>query len=342
MLRGAPVNESAAPGGNNPAPPVPASPPTSQPTSPAVESPTPQIDNEALRQKLQEALNKLVPQLKQAVVTFPEKKVELLTPVAQIKKQIDSGELHEAKKGILSLGELLKKLRIGGVPAPATETASTNNDEQRFQLLLEETEPRLEVAVGSGANDAAKLQKLMQLALAKSRVGDFETAIRALEGLAKALSGLPTVGESKATESVPDSVASSDDQNEAAIEFARSWAAARKTLRAAIDDVQAQLAEFAVALLSSNDPNMEWVAEEGLTQLVGKLRESATVIDKSVAKNPARVVKLARPALAQLEKQLSSPQVQACDDNKFGVAVNIKSTIEHAVKHLSETLDLVP
>jgi hypothetical protein len=130
-----------------------------------------------------------------------------------------------------------------------------------------------------------------------------------------------------------------DENEEKASQFRREWAAARKNLRAAIDDVEAQLATFADALLKSNDPNMEWVAEQGLTQLLGGLRASATTIDKSAAKSPEKIAKFARPALGELEKRLDSPQVRACDENKFGAKVTIKRTIDAALREMSQTLD---
>lgn len=59
-------------------------------------------------------------------------------------------------------------------------------------------------------------------------------------------------------------------------QFRKAWAAARKNLREAIDKVEEQLIGLADALLKSNDPNMIGVAVDGLTQLIGGLRASAS------------------------------------------------------------------
>ncbi len=59
-------------------------------------------------------MNKLVPQLKQAIEKFPDRKVELLGPVAQIKKQLEDGDLVNARAGLLSVGQMLKSLAPGG------------------------------------------------------------------------------------------------------------------------------------------------------------------------------------------------------------------------------------
>jgi hypothetical protein len=100
LLSGEPTGQSPAPASSSTMQPPVAPPP--QPDQP--------VDNDALKAKLQAALDKLVPQLKQAVATYPDRKVELLTPVALIKKQMDSGDLQNAKAGILSVGQLLKSL----------------------------------------------------------------------------------------------------------------------------------------------------------------------------------------------------------------------------------------
>ena len=136
LLTAAPANSSSA---SQSTPPV----------SSVVESPTPSVDNDALKAKLQEALNKLVPQLKQAVVTYPDKKVELLTPVAQIKKQMDMGDLQEAKKGILAVGQLLSSLKAASIETKSEAPPNDGEGEnlrtwsivamQKSRLLWEQT-----------------------------------------------------------------------------------------------------------------------------------------------------------------------------------------------------------
>ncbi len=87
-------------------------------------------DQSGLKEKLLEALNKLVPQIKQSVANFPDRKVELLTPIAAVKKQIESGELQQAKQGLLAVGQLLKSL---GTNSPSqTSPQNVSSDFQSF------------------------------------------------------------------------------------------------------------------------------------------------------------------------------------------------------------------
>jgi hypothetical protein len=110
LLSGAAASPSASSATGAPATSTTGTPATSTPNTQDTAAPSPTVDQDALKAKLQAALDKLVPQLKQAVATYPDRKVELLTPVAQIKKQMDSGDLENARVGILSVGQLLKSL----------------------------------------------------------------------------------------------------------------------------------------------------------------------------------------------------------------------------------------
>jgi len=121
--------------------------------------------------------------------------------------------------------------------------------------------------------------------------------------------------------------------------FLKKWNAARSNLRAAIDRVEEQLIDLAEALLKSNDANLIWIAEEGLSELVGGLRASATTIDKSTSKTPAKVAERAQPALAELAKKLDTQQVKVCDQNQYGVNVSIKKTVRSALDELQSLLE---
>lgn len=174
--------ESPAPQPSSPsAPPVPSS-------SPKSTEPEKSVDKDAMRAKLQEALNKLVPQLKQAVTDHPEKKVELLSPVAQIKKQLDAGELDEARKGILAVGQLLKAL--------LTQTRSGNEalgqpaDELRAQYenKLAALQPDYELALREMLGDSSKFRSVMAYVIEQAAASVYGNAIKAIDRLSQAVS----------------------------------------------------------------------------------------------------------------------------------------------------------
>ena len=200
LLNGAAANTPAPSAPNTPAPTATTQPnPPTAPNTPAPTSPTPAVDNDALKLKLQEALNKLVPQLKQAVVTYPEKKVELLTPVAQIKKQMDSGDLQEAKKGILAVGQLLKSVMAQGTAQSGSETQPQAENALRaeYERKLAALQPSYLQALKDMLGDTSKFRTVMTYAMEQAEAGVYATAIKAIDRLSLAVQQAIGAGANK-------------------------------------------------------------------------------------------------------------------------------------------------
>jgi len=157
------------------------------------------VDNDALKLKLQEALNKLVPQLKQAVLTYPEKKVELLTPVAQIKKQMDAGELQEAKQGILAVGQLLKSVMNQGATPSGSESQKPAEKDLRaeYERKLADLQPSYLQALKDMLGDASKFRTVMAYAVEQAEAGVYGNAIKAIERLSLGIDQAIAVGSEK-------------------------------------------------------------------------------------------------------------------------------------------------
>lgn len=231
-------------------------------------------------------MSKLMPAITAAAGTHPQRKGDLLAPVAAFKIQSKANDVEGAKESLRRLAVLLKELSTSGATPPVTPPTPPG------------TQPKSEVP--------------------------------------------PQAPGAKGEREQGESEGETDDAQkaeEAADRFRQKWAAARKELRLAIDKVEQQLSVLAESLLKSNDPNMAWVAENGLTLILGGLRASATAIDKTGSKTPEKTAAFAKPALAELEKQLDSARVQACDQNQFGVKVSVKKTIGDAIDKLAKTLE---
>lgn len=165
------------------------------------ESTTTDQSQDPLRTKLQEALNKLVPQLKQAVATYPDKKVELLTPVAEAKKQIEVGDYQKAKETILSVGGLLKSLTTS-----TQTTANSVSDEAsslagQYQEKLSATQPLYDKALAGNLGDPSKYRAVMAYAIEQAAAGGYGNAIKALDKLFAALQGVVTTSGASSEES---------------------------------------------------------------------------------------------------------------------------------------------
>ncbi len=166
--------------------------PSTLPESSASSTPpnaAPAVDPAALKSKLQEALNKLVPQLKQAVATYPERKVELLTPVAQIKSQMDAGDLQNARQGILAVGQLLKSVLAQGGNANGNVASSQppNDLQAEYERKLATVQPNYDRGLREQLGDTSKFRTVMTYALEQAAAGVYANAIKALDRLGPAI-----------------------------------------------------------------------------------------------------------------------------------------------------------
>lgn len=163
------------------------------PTSPTPSS-TPQVvnDQDALKKKLMDALGKLVPQLKEAVAKYPDKKVELLTPVATIKKQLESGELEAAREGIMAVGQKLKAVLSGtssneSVPSSSPTGPSLSELQSKYDSLFAIVNPIYAEVLQKALGDTGKFRAVMTFAMEKASLSSFADAIKALERLKPSL-----------------------------------------------------------------------------------------------------------------------------------------------------------
>ena len=151
------------------------------------------LASEALKLKLQEALDKLEPQLKQAVATYPGREVELLTPVAQIKKQMDAGELQEAKAGIVAFGQLLESVMAQGTSTATTAQPSVD-PRAEFEGKLAALQPNYERALAEMFGDTGKFRAVMAYATEQAEASSYGNAIKAIDRLATAVNAAIAAG----------------------------------------------------------------------------------------------------------------------------------------------------
>ena len=361
LLGGAPA--VASPATNVPQPQTSTS-QAAQPASPttATTTATPTVDSEALKLKLQEALNKLVPQLKQAVVTYPEKKVELLTPIAQIRNQLDSGEFQEAKTGILAVGQLLKSLLAkavvqGDVVSPPQ---SDNSLRAQYESKLVNLEPSYARSLSETLGDTDKFRAVMAYAIGQAEAGLYETAIKAIDRLTQA------VGQAISAKPSPTSEVGNltgDKTNESDAEkskwqeleervvakaisdqFPQNWEQAKVAWLDAVDKVNAQLNSLRAELLNQEDSELKQIAEYGLNAVTDNhrvpLQASIINVDKAVGQAKAKFIVKTREFVEEFRDHIDTDeQVEACDENPFGVAVTIRNSLGGALTALDAALE---
>jgi len=152
---------------------------------------------------------------------------------------------------------------------------------------------------------------------------------------------LVTALQSERRPDAAEEIQSEQDSEKLAEQFRQRWTVGTRSLRSGMETANSQLASLASELVKLDDPNMVWIGEEGIGQLLRELRETVNEIDSLATRFPERTVDLARPALVRLRTQLKSEQVAVCDDNGFNVSVSIRSTMNDALSKLEDACRIV-
>jgi hypothetical protein len=128
-------------------------------------------------------------------------------------------------------------------------------------------------------------------------------------------------------------------------EFLRAWSAARAAWTSAVEAVDAQISKLQQVLGSSNDEELQAIAEFGLNGVTGNYKVPLLAAMQNVdeARDDARGVQARRAvaiATGFLKHLQSERKIQACDENPFGVQVSIRQTLGGALAQLNDALKL--
>ncbi|MDE2005714.1 MAG: hypothetical protein KGI51_04035 [Rhodospirillales bacterium] len=123
------------------------------------------------------------------------------------------------------------------------------------------------------------------------------------------------------------------------------WKAARDAFQQAADSVDTQLSLLQKELRSSDETDLQEIAEFGLNGLTRNTRVPLMTALREAGDGSAALLKKAAPkietAATAFIKQLSGdPRIVACDDNPFGVPVTILATYQDAVTQLLNAVRL--
>ena len=276
------------------------------------------LASEALKMKLQEALNKLEPQVKQAVATNPGREVELLTPVAQIKKQMDAGELQEAKAGIVAFGQLLKSVMAQGTSTATTAQPSVD-PRAEFEGKLAALQPNYDKALKEMLGDTGKFRAVMAYATEQAEASSYGNAIKAIDRLATAVNNAIAAGGKETDVIEKGTVAARVAQLEKF--FQDRFAAAKNDTSNEVAKIENGIQdvpdENPAELVKKITDAFDGLYKEAEAALVGLLRSS----DKSAILNE----------VANWRTRVSNDPLVAhvmTSKNKIGVDANVRNNFE--------------
>jgi hypothetical protein len=125
------------------------------------------------------------------------------------------------------------------------------------------------------------------------------------------------------------------------------WRAARLAWQTASDGVDAQIASLQSALKTTDDPDLQDIAEFGLNAMTAgcKMPLLAALAQIGDGSNPLALLKGRGKLLAAVDafrSQIGTDRrIAACDNNPFGVDVAIRATLGPALEGLEAAIEAV-
>ncbi|HLY55489.1 MAG TPA: hypothetical protein VKS60_08035 [Stellaceae bacterium] len=128
------------------------------------------------------------------------------------------------------------------------------------------------------------------------------------------------------------------------LEVSDIWLSAVEAFEAATEEANGQISQLQAALRETDDIDLHDIADSGLNALTENTRVPLmAAIRDAGAGGPVQLKKAAPKILQTVEAfraQLASPQVQACDNNPFGVQVSFGATFSDALDQLAHAAKL--
>jgi hypothetical protein len=216
------------------------------------------------------------------------------------------------------VADLESRLRNGGA-APAREEVPGPDPVTRLRGVQQ-------LLANLGALDELKEEMLKGAAAAKAKDPALPQLLADLEDEASAIEGLRSLAEFD-------------------LQPIEVWDAARGEFDSAVETVDRQISELQSFLATSNDDELEYIAELGLNAMSKDTRVPLMAALLEAGRGNANKVASATGKLlskvAAFRTNLTNPVVEACDQNPFGVTMSVRATYEGALDQLAHAARMV-
>lgn len=281
----------------------------------------------AQKQKLFEALNQLVPRIREAVAAAPDRREEILGQVAAIKEHLQNDRLADARQGILSCPPLIKEILEGAAAAPK----SVGDPASSFKTRLAALVPQIKQAVGTTAGDEARLK--VSNAGIFARKNDYVQANALLDEAVRMLASASVAQQ-------PSADAASS------VKPPVDWVTAKARWQEASETIDGQIAKLQSALRNSGTEELIEIAEFGLNGVTGNfkvpLMAAIRNVDGAATGDRTKVISSALKVIKGFQNHIDSDEgVLVVDENPFGVPVTIRETLGAALGQLASALESI-
>ena len=220
------------------------------------------------------------------------------------------------------------------IPSPPNAPPPDDSLGRQIIAALNKLTPSLKVALA--AHPERKQDLLQPVASIQQNVQNnhsdtAKTQLLELGRLIKELTGSGTAS------------AGTSQSQDSATAFPKQWAAARQAWQEASDTVDAQISILQGVLRESNDGDLKEIAEFGMNGLTGgykvPLMAAIRDIDNAGPVPSQELIDNAQEIAEAFREFLDDDeQVAVCDENPFGVTVEIRKQLGPALDHLAQVL----
>jgi len=302
---------------------------TAQATTPPPAPPAPPSGNEM--QIFSARLKSIKPELDDLVAGGTKEGAEAKEIAGDLPEIVKAKDFVRGNAALDKIDALLDAStpgRISGPPLPPNAKPVTSPD-RKLAAALRFLGPDLTQALKAYPDRKAEIDKLkaaVDLCIKSGKFDEGEQLIERLDDLLKTLGSV---------------------EPEKAAEFREPWRLAKEVWDDAVAEVRDQMNELQNLLVSvENDDDLLQIGEFGLNAVTQShlvpIRAALMEIDASGADRLKTAAKKLQNLLGEFRKHIeTSPKVQACEDNPFGVTVSIRQTLEPGFDALENGLNFI-
>lgn len=298
-------------------------------TTPPPAPPAPPSGNEM--QIFAARLKAIKPELDDLVAGGSKEGLEAKDIAGNLPEIVKSKDFVKGNAALDKIEELLDASEPGRIPGPPLPPSSkpVTSPDRKLAAALKYLGPEISRTLKAYPDRRADIDKLKLAVEQCLSAGKFDEGQQLIGHLDQLLKTLGAVDPEKAAE------------------FREPWRLAKEVWYDAVAEVRDQMNELQNLLVTvDNDDDLLQIGEFGLSAVTQShlvpIRAALMEVDASGADSLKTSAKKLQNLLGEFRKHIeTSPKVQACEENPFGVTVSIRRTLEPGFDALENGLNFI-